>query len=182
MATATTLSLPKPWPDFLKEVDAQLSQKVDLQCIGGFVLTALYGIPRATADLDYIAAVPKQAAEEIERIAGRESALCRKYRLYFQSVRIADLPEDYESRLQELQLNFEKLKMSTLDPYDLLLSKVTRNSPKDQDDAKYLISKLKLNFKTFHDRWEKELGPLVSNRRRHDLTIELWKEYFPAEK
>ena len=71
MATATTLSLPKPWPDFLKEVDARLSQKVELQCIGGFVLTALYGIPRATADLDYIAAVPKQAAEELERNCGK---------------------------------------------------------------------------------------------------------------
>ena len=183
MATATTLSLPKPWPDFLKEVDAQLSQKVDLQCIGVFVLTALYGIARPTAVLDYIAAVPKHAAEELERIAGKEkeSALCKKYRLYFQSVRIADLPEDYESRLQEIQLNFEKLKLWTLDPYDLLLSKVARNSPKDQDDAKYLISKLKLAFETFHDRWEKELGPLVSNRRRHDLTLELWKEYFPTE-
>ena len=179
MATANTLALPKPWPDFLKEVDDQLSQKVDLQCIGGFVLTALHAIPRSTDDLDYIAAIPRQAAEEIERIAGKGSALCRKYRLYLQRVGIADLPEDYESRIQELKLNLEKLKLWALDPYDLLLSKVTRNSPKDQDDAKRVIFTLKLDFKTFHDRWEKELAPLVSNRRRHDLTIELWKEYFP---
>ena len=180
MATAITLSLPKPWPDFLKEVDAQLSQKVNLHCLGGFVLTALYDIPRPTADLDYISAVPEEAQEEIERLAGRESALCKKYKLYFQSVGIADLPEDYESRIQELKLNLEKLKLFALDPYDILLAKITRNSPKDQEDAKYLIPKLKLDFKTFSDRWEKELGPIVSNRRRHDLTIELWKEYFLA--
>ena len=181
MATATTLSLPKPWSDFLKEADAQLSQKVKLHCLGGFVLTALYGIARPTADLDYVSAVPRKAREEVERIAGRESALCKKYKLYFQGVGIADLPEDYESRIQELKLNLEKLKLWALDPYDLLLSKVTRNSPKDQDDAKRVIFTLKLDFKTFHDRWEKELGPLVSNRARHDLTIELWKEYFPDE-
>ena len=74
MATATTLSLPKPWSDFLKEADAQLSQKVNLHCLGGFVLTALYGIARPTADLDYVSAVPRKAREEVERIAGRESA------------------------------------------------------------------------------------------------------------
>ena len=182
MATATTLSLPKPWPAFLKEVDAQLSHEVNLHCLGGFVLTALYGIPRPTADLDYIAAVPREAREEVERIAGRESALCKKYKLFFQSVGIADLPEDYESRLEELRLNLEKLRLWALDPYDILLTKVTRNSPKDQEDAKYLVSKLNLEFKTFSDRWEKELGPLVPNRRRHDPTIELWKEYFPSEK
>jgi hypothetical protein len=57
---------------------------------------------------------------------------------------------------------------------------MTRNSPKDQEDAKYLTAKLKLEFKTFYARWEKELGPRVSNRIRHDLTIVLWKEYFSA--
>jgi len=78
-------------------------------------------------------------------------------------------------------VNLEKLKLLALDPYDLLLAKVTRNSPKDQEDAKYLIGKLTLEFRTFYDRWEKELRPSVANRPRHDLTIALWKEYFPQE-
>ena len=182
MGTATTLSLPKPWPDFLKEIDTQLSQKVSLHCLGGFVLTVLYGVPRYTGDLDYIEVVPRAAANELEKIAGRESALCKKFRLFLQYVGVADLPEDYESRLEELKLNLEKLKLWALDPYDIVLAKVTRNSPKDQEDAKYLIPKLNLDFKMFSDRWEKELGPRVSNRKRHDLTIELWKEYFPSEK
>ena len=122
--------------------------------------------------------MPREGREEVERIAGRESALSKKYKLFFQSVGIADLPENYESRLQELQLKLKRLRLSALDPYDILLTKVTRNSPKDQEDAKYLISKLRLEFKTFYERWEKELRPQVSNRPRHDLTIELWKEYF----
>jgi len=181
MATETALSLPKPWPDFLKEIDAQLSQKVHLHCLGGFVLTVLYGVRRYTGDLDYREVVPRAAANELENIAGKDSVLCKKYKLFLQNVGIADLPEDYESRLKEIKVDLENLKLWALDPYDLLLAKVTRNSPKDQEDAKYLILKLKLEFKTFYDRWQKELGPRVSNRERHDLTIQLWKEYFPAE-
>lgn len=177
MATQT-LSLPKPWPDFLGELDAQLSRTVTLHCLGGFVLTALHSIPRYTADLDYVDVMPRVAATELENVAGKESALCKKYRLFLQNVAIADLPEEYESRLQELNLNLEKLKLRALDPYDLLLAKVTRNSPKDQEDAKYLIAKMKLEFKTFDDRWKTEMATRVANRKRHDLTMELWKEYF----
>jgi len=66
MATASTLSLPKPWPDFLKAVDSQLSQEVNLHCLGGFVLTALYAVPRYTGDLDYIEIVPRAAANELD--------------------------------------------------------------------------------------------------------------------
>jgi hypothetical protein len=155
MAAANSLSLPKPWPDFLKEIEAQLSQPVKLHCLGGFVPTALYGIPRFTADLDYIDAAPATAADELEKIAGRASTLGKKYKLFVQNVGIADLPENYESRLQELNVDLKKLKLWALGPYDLLLAKVTRNSPKDQEDAKYLIAKMKLDFKTFYDRWEK---------------------------
>jgi hypothetical protein len=180
MATDIAISLPAPWPDFLRAIDAQLSQSVNLHCIGAFVLAALYGIPRATADLDYIKAVPQQAAYELEKIAGRGSVLCKKYRLFFQSVGVADFPENYESRLQEVILGLEKLTLRALDPYDLLLSKLPRNSPKDQEDAKYLIPRLKLDFTIFYHRWQKEMAPWISNRPRHDLTIELWKEYFPG--
>ena len=91
---------------------------------------------------------------------------------------VADLPEEYESRLEAIELKLEKLKLWALDPYDLLLSKVSRNSPRDQDDAKYLISKVQLKFETLENRWKQEMAPWISNRDRHDLTIELWKEYF----
>ena len=130
MATATTPSLPEPWSDFLKEVDAQLSQQVNLHCLGGFVLTTLYRIPRYTGDLDYIEIVPRAAANELEKIAGRGSALCKKYKLFLQRVGVADLPEDYESRLQELKVSLEKLWLWALDPYDLLLAKSRAIAPR----------------------------------------------------
>jgi hypothetical protein len=71
-------NLPRPWPAFLADVDQSLSEPVELHCLGGFVLTAVYGIPRSTADIDYIAIIPQEAIEDLERIAGRDSALAKK--------------------------------------------------------------------------------------------------------
>lgn len=177
-----TGTLDKPWPDFLKDIDASLSQTVSLTCVGGFVLAAMYGIPRVTVDLDYIEVIPLEAMREIEAIAGGGSTLAKKHRLYIQAVGgVVDLPEDYASRVNELDLNLPKLRLFVLDPYDLLLSKLTRNSPKDREDVKYLIQKEKLRFAPFYSRWEKEMAVHVANRDGHELTTRLWKEYFPAD-
>jgi Nucleotidyltransferase of unknown function (DUF6036) len=183
LGTSIAITLEKPWLDFLKEVDIALSQEVSLTCVGGFVLAALYRIPRPTGDVDYIDAMPQRAGEEVEAVAGRDSPIARKYRLHFQRVGgIVDVPEDYASRVKELNLQLQKLKLWVLEPYDLLLSKITRNSPKDRDDARFLIQKLKLEFPVFYARWQQEMAPWVANRERHELTMQLWKEYFPAAK
>jgi len=179
VAADTPLSLSKPWSNFLTAIDNALSQTVNLHCVGGFILTALYGIPRPTGDIDYIKVVPREANQEIQALAGERSALGKKYKLSLQSVGVYDLPDDYESRLQELPLNLKKLKLWAVDPYDLLLSKLPRNSPKDREDAKYLIRKLGLQFEIFYDRWQKEMAPWIANPDRHELTIKLWADYFP---
>jgi hypothetical protein len=176
-----SITLASPWSDFLKEVDAKLSCKVSLTCVGGFVLAAQYGIPRYTGDIDYIEVMPREALGEVEAVAGRDSALARKYRLYFQMIGgIVDLPEEYGSRVTELDLKLQKLSLLALEPYDLLLSKITRNSPKDREDARFLIQKLKLTYAIFYARWQQEMAPSVGNRDRHELTVQLWKEYFPV--
>ena len=92
---------------------------------------------------------------------------------------IADVPGDYESRLQELDLDLRNLRLWILEPYDLLLSKLPRNGPKDREDARYLIQKLRLEFATFRDRWQREMAPWIANKDRHELTMQLWREYFP---
>jgi len=69
--------------------------------------------------------------------------------------------------------------LKILEPYDLLLSKLTRNSPKDREDIKYLAGKLNLNFSTLLERYSKEMKPWLPNVDRHELTLNVvWKEYF----
>lgn len=44
--------LVSPWKEFLGEIDAMLQTPLDLYCIGGFVFSQFYGLPRNTADID----------------------------------------------------------------------------------------------------------------------------------
>jgi hypothetical protein len=60
-------------------------------------------------------------------------------RTLFKSPSVATMLEDYESRLKEMfPGRFKKLKILAADRYDLVLSKLERNSPKVQGDVEYL--------------------------------------------
>lgn len=171
-------TLPASWPAFLSELDKRLSAPVELHCLGGFVLAVLYGVPRPTGDLDFIAAVPRDAAAAVELLAGRDSKLALKHKVYAQQVGVTDLPESYTERLVDLNLGLHNLNLKVLEVYDLVLSKLTRNSPKDREDVKYLATKLRLSFRTTMERFAIEMKPWIPNLDRHELTLKLWQEYF----
>ena len=84
------INLPAPWVAFLGGLDSLVPEPVALHCIGGFVLTVLYGVPRVTSDLDCVAILPHH---DLEAIAGRGSALAKKHRLYLQYVAVNTMPE-----------------------------------------------------------------------------------------
>jgi Nucleotidyltransferase of unknown function (DUF6036) len=173
--------LPAPWPEFLSQIDRSLSKSVELRCVGGFVLTILYEAPRYTGDLDYITPVPSDASGEVEELAGEGSKLAKKYKVFFHFAGVVDLPANYEERLADLSLGLRlsKLSLKVLEPYDLVLSKLTRNSPKDREDVKYLGAKLKMSFRTLYKRFTTEMKPWVANPERHNLTLNVvWRDYF----
>jgi hypothetical protein len=54
-ANHVTEEFPSPWKEFRAELDGILKEPLELHCIGGFVLTFFYRLPRTT---DYFTAVP----------------------------------------------------------------------------------------------------------------------------
>jgi hypothetical protein len=44
--------LREPWHAFLSDLDSQLTQSTEIHCLGGFVVSELYGLHRPTADVD----------------------------------------------------------------------------------------------------------------------------------
>ncbi len=174
------LVLPEPWPAFLKDVDTSLSASVELHCVGGFVLTAVYGMSRPTADIDYLDIIPNDLFSELDEIAGYYSGLRRRHKLFLQRVGIADIPENYADRLLSLDLGLTKLMLKYPDPYDLVLSKLTRNSGKDREDVKYLASRTGLQFPILHDRFEEEMRWIANAAYHRDTLTKFWRDYFPS--
>ena len=184
MPFAMSSELRSPWREFLSEVDRRLPGPVELHCLGGFVAAMRYHLDRPTNDLDYIKIVPHDAVQVLQEIAGRESQLAKTYRLYFQHVTVASLPESYDARLTELfPGRFRNLRMFALDPHDLALSKLTRNSPVDRDDVAHLAKTVPLDPVLLRTRYQQELRPIViGDPGRHDRTLEMWIEsYFPSQ-
>ncbi|MEJ2008063.1 MAG: DUF6036 family nucleotidyltransferase [Acidobacteriota bacterium] len=175
MSNSKNAKLTSPWAEFLRELDVLQPGPVELHCIGGFVVSLFYGLPRPTADIDCISVLPYERVNDVQAAAGPGSALARKYKIYIQHVAVNSLAEDYDERLMEMfPGRFRKLRLRAPDPYDLILSKLERNSAKDRDDVEYLTKTLRLDPEVLRERYKKELRPYLANAARHDLTIDLW--------
>ena len=180
MPSATPRELPNPWRAFLVDVDAQLPRPIEMHCLGGLVATFYYDLPRPTNDLDYIEVIPRDAMATLQDIAGIASPLAKKHRVHVQHVAVASLPESYAERLTELLPGtLRRLRLLALDPHDLALSKLTRNSPIDRADVAQLANAVPLDADLLRARYRHELRPIIiGDPERHDRTLEMWIEAY----
>jgi len=171
--------LQEPWLSFLVDVDQAIGQPVVIHCLGGFVLTTCWALPRPTGDVDFIDIAPAGAADELLSLAGEGSKLSMKHKLHFHRVVIAEYPEGYVSRLVDITPDhLHHLKLKALEVNDLVLAKLSRNSPRDRSDVAYLARKGVLNRKILEERFHLELRPYLLNEDRETLTLKLWIEEF----
>lgn len=116
------------------------------------------------------------------QIALQGGPLHHKHRIYLDRVGVAAIPENYEDRLTEMFPGaYRHLRLMALDPYDIALSKLERNSQKDRDDVRYLSRTVPFNLATFQQRYETELRWQLGRPDREDLTMKLWMEMLSDE-
>ena len=179
----TLEDIPEPWNSFLYEIDAALLKRIELHCLGGFVVTLVYGLPRTTADVDVVTVIPESERGPLLNLAGKGSILHRRHRVYLDIVTVAAIPEDYSARLTEiLRGKFVHLRLFALDPYDVALAKLERNIQRDRDDVKHLARTVPLDVGVLEDRYRTELRPYLGNPTREDLTLKLWIEAIQEDK
>jgi len=176
--------MPEPWFSFLSAIDRAATAPISLQCIGGFAVSLHYGLSRPTGDIDVIEVTPSEAKPWLSRTGGEGSALHKKHKVYVQIVTVASVPYSYEERLTEIfRDEFQKLRLFVLDPYDLVLSKLTRNVEVDVEDVKHLVRSQKLHLALLEARYNEELRPYLTGPvERHDLTMQLWLAAFREER
>lgn len=162
------------------ELDALLDEPVELHCIGGFATVAAYGLKRSTNDLDYFTLVPFNRLLDLEKLAGEGSRLAAKYKVHVHHAGVAALPESYNKRMKELfPRSFKNIRLYVLDPYDLVLSKLSRNVERDREDVAFLAKAHNLQAATLRTLYENELRVnLIGPPERHDATLEFWLEAY----
>ena len=173
------IKIQEPWLSFLRDVDGALGEPMAIHCLGGFVLSALWELPRPTGDVDFIEIEPSGAGKELLRIAGTGSSLARQYGLHFHRVSIAECPEGYVARLVDMTpKGLQRLRLAALEVHDLVLAKLARNSPRDRADVEFLVRRGALDRDLLEKRFEAELRPYVLNEARETATLQLWLEEF----
>lgn len=175
---------PEPWHSFFQELDATVDEQVDIQCIGGFVVTTVYGLPRPTSDIDVVSLAPREAGRELLENGQQGSELHRKHHVYLQYVGVAALPYNYEDRLVEVfQGTCQNLRLFVLDAYDLALSKLDRNQPKDREDVRFLARVVPLDLDTLKRRYQEELRPNYFGVKENlDANFSLWVEMIEEDR
>ena len=175
--------LPEPWNSFFADINNVLSESIQLHCLGGFAMTTLYGLERPTADVDVLPIGARSVTQQLIELAGEGSPLHKRHKIHLQIVGVATVPLNYEDRLIEMfPRSFKHLHLFALDPYDLALSKIERNTQRDRDDVKYLARMVPLDLGILQERYQTELRPDLGNPEREDLTIELWIEAIQEER
>ena len=167
--------IPQPWSDFLAGLDGQLHSRLELHCLGGFVLAMRHGLLRPTADVDVLEVRPNV---NLDALAGRGSEAHKRHGVYLQRVTVLEAyPENYEDRLVDMFAGaFRYLRLLALEPYDLALTKLGRNSARDREDLLHLAAAVPLDIHTHRSRYQDEMRPYLGNPNREDLTLELWEE------
>ncbi len=95
------LDIPEPWGAFLSDLDRELGRPVELHCLGGFVVTMLYGLKRPTADIDVLVVRPQM---DLNPLAGIGSSLHKKHRVYVQLVTVLESrPISHRRREREVK-------------------------------------------------------------------------------
>jgi hypothetical protein len=70
---------------------------------------------------------------------------------------------------------FQRVQLLVPDPYDLALSKLSRNLELDLEDVKHLARACRLDLGVLESRYRHELRPYVLGPvERHDQTLTLW--------
>lgn len=168
--------LHEPWASFLSDLDGRLTGPAELHCFGGFVIAEHYGLTRATGDIDIFESRGTDPGT-LARLAGKGSLLHQQHHVYIDVVAVADVPQDYESRLISVCAEqFTHLRLRVFERHDLVLAKLARNADRDREDVEAFARGPGLDVEALRGRYQRELRPFLGRPEREDLTLQLWIE------
>lgn len=171
---------------FLKDLDEALAEEepdktIDITVLGGSAMSML-GIRDETHDIDFFykglsydrfskiveKLYPKYHERDIDYWEDGVMELASKGRRTTQRV-----PEDYIAQSREEPIQFKHIRLRTLHPIDIILTKIDRQSERDMDDIRNLVEKFHIGKDDLAMRFEKFATSYEGNE-------ELLRKHFSA--
>lgn len=113
----------------------------------------------------------------------RDGELHLKHGVYLDHVAWVLHPDEYQSRLREMFRGaFRHLRLMALDPYDLALTKLDRNSERDRSDVRHLARFVPFDLNILRERYIAEMRPYRYDEATLDGHLELWIEIIEEDR
>lgn len=162
---------------FLREVDgawpAQAPTPITLSIIGSTALMLQTSYRRGTKDSDVLEVeLDVEATTTLLQLAGRDTALARKHRLYVDLVKpgVPFLPhEPHWIPLEALNATLEHLDVRVLDIVDVVVSKLKRFSADDRSDIDRMVALGHVDHGALLRRFESAWDLFLHDARAPDL-------------
>jgi hypothetical protein len=155
---------------FLHAVDRRLTSRVRVVIIGGSAAALAFGVTSTTDDIDTLQTMQAELGEAV-----RQAAADTGLRIPMRTSTVADVPHDYEDRLERHLPELRRLEVWVLEKHDLALSKSIRCTDNDRQQIQELHLRVGLSFDILVERFRTEVHPIAVGhpdpRRDYFLTI-----------
>lgn len=127
--------------DFLEELDKELERKITVVAVGGTAMT-LHNAKASTIDVDFT--IPADDYSEFHRVLDLVPHGFKVDTWNNGMVFSQDLPDDYLEKSKPLRTKMKNMKLRTLDPVDIVVTKIGRLNARDKEDIATCIKKFKI--------------------------------------
>jgi len=146
---------------FLQAVDRHLTRRVRVEIIGGSAAALAHGATSTTTDLDTFTATNNELLEAVAR-ASEETGL----EIPVSQATVADVPYNYEDRLERQLPELKNLEVWVLEKHDLVLSKTVRCYEHDLQQVLEIHQSVGLSFDVLVERFESEMNNAIGDPAR----------------
>lgn len=135
--------------DFLEELDKELERKITVVAVGGTAMT-LHNAKASTIDVDFT--IPSEDFAEFHRVLdliphGFKVDTWNNGMVFSQ-----DLPDDYLAKSKLIKTKMKNMKLKTLDPLDIIVTKIGRLNARDKEDIATCIKKFHITKAQIKER------------------------------
>ncbi|QLH11251.1 DUF6036 family nucleotidyltransferase [Nitrosarchaeum sp. AC2] len=117
--------------DFLEELDKELERKITVVAVGGTAMT-LHNAKASTIDVDFT--ITAEDFGEFHRVLDLVPHGFKVDTWNNGMVFSQDLPEDYLEKSKPVRTKMKNMKLRTLDPLDIIITKIGRLNERDKED------------------------------------------------